>query len=208
MVAQSTTTQRKAVYDFGGDNSDELSFEVGDIITVIEEVDEGWWLGESQDGRRGIFPVNYTELMHGAGPPMPARPTNLSATIQEEPVEMSRVESPFGDSKMSFTSRPTNARTLSASPMSSPIPRTNSHSGSTTATATKRAPPPPPVSRTPPVMASRSQTTSRTAPSTPQYLATSKNDYFDQVDCHECGCNDFSANIFKKGQCNNCFHKH
>lgn len=26
--------------------------------------------------------------------------------------------------------------------------------------------------------------------------------------CGECGCEEFSANVFKQGHCNNCFHKH
>lgn len=221
IVAQSTsttTTQRKAVYDFGGDNIDELSFQVGDMITVIEEVDEGWWLGESIDGRRGIFPVNYTELVavvnqYGAGPPMPARPSmisqNSSVSIAEHPDE-TRAESPFADAQKGYSYirpnqpvRTLSANTTTTSPMSSPIPRQNT-------TASKRAPPPPPASRTPPVMSSRSNTTSRTAPSTPQFhVSKNDNGYFESAPaCHDCGCDDFTANVFKKGHCNNCFHKH
>jgi hypothetical protein len=26
--------------------------------------------------------------------------------------------------------------------------------------------------------------------------------------CSECECHEFIENVFKKGQCNNCFHKH
>ncbi|KAI7868346.1 hypothetical protein BDF14DRAFT_1697727, partial [Spinellus fusiger] len=64
--AQSTSMKkrRKAMYDFEGETVDELSFRVGDVITVLEQVDEGWWLGEVENNgpkRRGIFPVNYTE---------------------------------------------------------------------------------------------------------------------------------------------------
>ena len=28
------------------------------------------------------------------------------------------------------------------------------------------------------------------------------------AECGECDCNDFCANVFKPGHCNNCFHKH
>lgn len=183
-------------------------------------------VNESGQLRRGIFPVNYTELVTSssisAGPPMPARP-NLSSTtshpgfIAEHPDEEEYMQdepshyesSPFGDSNRSLRpNQPT--RTLSAntsSPMGSPIPRQQP--------STKRAPPPPPVSRTPPVMSSRSSNTShtkptaRTAPSTPQVHVTQSNSYFETTpSCMECGCEDFTANIFKKGHCNNCFHKH
>ena len=28
------------------------------------------------------------------------------------------------------------------------------------------------------------------------------------ADCKDCGCNEFTANVFKPGKCNNCFHVH
>ena len=32
----------------------------GDIVTVLEKVDQNWWKGEF-DGRSGLFPVPYVE---------------------------------------------------------------------------------------------------------------------------------------------------
>ncbi|KAI8051375.1 uncharacterized protein B0P05DRAFT_313557 [Gilbertella persicaria] len=222
--------QRKATYEFGGENSDELSFRVGDVIQVVEEVDEGWWLGEIADPngtvRRGIFPVNYTEAVsNGAGPPMPARPVLSSqhpsqSYIHEEP-EMIEEEtgSPFGDrsanngfsyirpNTSNQPSRTVSSSTIVSSPASSPVPQYK-------VATTKRAPPPPPPSSTRPNMVnSRSSSTMksvRTAPSTPQLHVTQTDSYFESAvaSCQECGCNDFTANVFKKGHCNNCFHKH
>lgn len=40
---------------------DEISFDPGDVITDIEEVDEGWWMGTC-NGSRGLFPSNYVEM--------------------------------------------------------------------------------------------------------------------------------------------------
>ena len=40
---------------------DEITFDPGDIITDIEEIDDGWWMG-SCHGARGLFPANYVEL--------------------------------------------------------------------------------------------------------------------------------------------------
>ncbi|KAI8354600.1 hypothetical protein EDC96DRAFT_516653 [Choanephora cucurbitarum] len=213
--------QRKAAYEFDGENADELSFHVGDIIQVVEEVDEGWWLGEviepNGSVRRGIFPVNYTEAVsHSAGPPMPARPV-LASPHYEEPEDLNA--SPFHDRStnngFSYI-RPNNSqpsRTVSSStisPASSPIPQHKMVASS------KRAPPPPPSSR-PSINNSRSSSTSnmkpiRTGPSTPQLHVTQTDNYFDNshssTSCQECGCVDYSANVFKKGHCNNCFHKH
>ena len=42
---------------------DEITFDPGDIITNIEQVDDGWWIGEV-NGQRGLFPSNYAELIN------------------------------------------------------------------------------------------------------------------------------------------------
>lgn len=42
--------------------SDEISFMPDDIITNIEMVDEGWWKGTC-NGRTGLFPATFVELM-------------------------------------------------------------------------------------------------------------------------------------------------
>lgn len=49
----------RALHNFTG-SSDELSFKSGEEITVINEVLEDWWLGMLKDGRKGLFPANYT----------------------------------------------------------------------------------------------------------------------------------------------------
>ena len=41
----------------------EITFDPGDIITQIEQVDEGWWIGVAPDGNKGMFPANYVEMM-------------------------------------------------------------------------------------------------------------------------------------------------
>jgi len=61
----------RALYDFEG-APDELSFQVGDEITVVSEVLEGWWLGELS-GKQGLFPTPYTETVP-TKPPLPSRP--------------------------------------------------------------------------------------------------------------------------------------
>ncbi|KAJ3750816.1 hypothetical protein DFH05DRAFT_1518992 [Lentinula detonsa] len=61
----------RALYDFDG-AADELSFKVGDEIIVINEVLDGWWMGEL-NGRQGLFPTPYTEGVP-AKPPLPTRP--------------------------------------------------------------------------------------------------------------------------------------
>ncbi|KAM8765110.1 SH3 domain-containing protein 19 isoform 1-T2 [Rhynchonycteris naso] len=52
----------KALYDFHGENEDELSFKAGDTITELESVDDDWMSGELM-GQSGIFPKNYVQVL-------------------------------------------------------------------------------------------------------------------------------------------------
>jgi len=54
--------QARALYDFDPQDTEELGFKAGDIITIIQAVDAEWWQGEV-DGRQGIFPVSYVESL-------------------------------------------------------------------------------------------------------------------------------------------------
>ncbi|CAH8527909.1 unnamed protein product [Dicrocoelium dendriticum] len=51
------------LYNYTAADDDELSFAKGDQIFHIQQIDEGWWLGMTADGRRGLFPANYVELV-------------------------------------------------------------------------------------------------------------------------------------------------
>ncbi|XP_067668718.1 rho guanine nucleotide exchange factor 7-like isoform X4 [Haliotis asinina] len=50
----------KAVHNFKGSNNDELCFSKGDIITVTQVLEEGWWEG-TLNGKTGWFPSNYVK---------------------------------------------------------------------------------------------------------------------------------------------------
>ncbi|KAG1853156.1 hypothetical protein DFJ58DRAFT_914251 [Suillus subalutaceus] len=52
----------RALHDFTG-SSDELTFKAGDEIIVIHEVLDDWWLGVLSNGRKGLFPSTYTEII-------------------------------------------------------------------------------------------------------------------------------------------------
>lgn len=65
----------RAVYGFTG-SSDELSFKVGDEIVLLNEVLEGWWMGEL-DGRKGLFPTTYTEPVTATSRSAPAIPQRI-----------------------------------------------------------------------------------------------------------------------------------
>ncbi|XP_023694286.1 drebrin-like b isoform X4 [Paramormyrops kingsleyae] len=53
----------RALYDYQAADDTEISFDPDEIITGIEMIDEGWWRGYGPEGRFGMFPANYVELL-------------------------------------------------------------------------------------------------------------------------------------------------
>ena len=51
----------KAIHDYDAQDENELSFKEGDIIAILEEDEDGWFIGSSIDGKIGQFPVNFTK---------------------------------------------------------------------------------------------------------------------------------------------------
>ncbi|XP_005995250.1 drebrin-like b [Latimeria chalumnae] len=54
----------RALYDYQAADDTEITFDPDNIITNIEMIDEGWWRGYGPDGRFGMFPANYVELLN------------------------------------------------------------------------------------------------------------------------------------------------
>lgn len=50
----------QALFDYPGTNEGELPFSAGDIITIIQKDDAGWWEGEL-NGVKGWIPANYVQ---------------------------------------------------------------------------------------------------------------------------------------------------
>lgn len=58
LKGDSTGGKCEVVYPFEGEEENELQIEAGDVISVLERRDGGWWLGTLQ-GVKGLFPCNH-----------------------------------------------------------------------------------------------------------------------------------------------------
>ncbi|MEQ2270781.1 hypothetical protein XENORESO_012694 [Xenotaenia resolanae] len=58
--------QCKVEFEYQPVNEDELELKVGDVVDIIEEVEDGWWSG-SLNGKSGLFPSNFVKELETAG---------------------------------------------------------------------------------------------------------------------------------------------
>ncbi|KAB8349868.1 hypothetical protein FH972_023881 [Carpinus fangiana] len=77
----------KAVHDYTSPHEEDLNFAVGDIITVTEEEDADWYVGEYVDAsgakKDGLFPRNFVEKFEPAAPPRPTRSRPKKEIVSE-----------------------------------------------------------------------------------------------------------------------------
>ncbi|KAI8098807.1 uncharacterized protein BX664DRAFT_319644 [Halteromyces radiatus] len=67
-------------YDAG--ESNEMTLVEGEVVTEIDQVDDGWWFGISEDGKKqGLFPANYVQLLE-----------QVPEQQQQQPVPSANVE--------------------------------------------------------------------------------------------------------------------
>lgn len=53
----------KALYDYKGAESDELSFKEGDVFEKLDEEDEQGWCTGRKDNRTGLYPAEYAQVI-------------------------------------------------------------------------------------------------------------------------------------------------
>ncbi|XP_064604049.1 uncharacterized protein LOC135469347 isoform X1 [Liolophura sinensis] len=56
----------KASFAYTPENDDELALEVGDVLEILKQEEEGWWEG-NLNGKVGMFPSNFVELLDENG---------------------------------------------------------------------------------------------------------------------------------------------
>lgn len=64
----------RALFDFPGNDEEDLPFRKGDILRVLEKPEEQWWNAQNSEGRAGMIPVPYVEKYRPASPSSVAGP--------------------------------------------------------------------------------------------------------------------------------------
>ncbi|KAL1006533.1 hypothetical protein UPYG_G00073510 [Umbra pygmaea] len=70
----------KASFSYVPQNDDELELKIGDVIEVLEEVEEGWWKG-TLNGKTGMFPSNFIKELGDT-------PTSLNTSTRSSQEEL------------------------------------------------------------------------------------------------------------------------
>jgi len=56
-------TRAKVAFSYTPENEDELSLEVGEIVEILKQEEEGWWEGRLASGKVGMIPSNFVEIV-------------------------------------------------------------------------------------------------------------------------------------------------
>ncbi|KAL7276374.1 actin binding protein [Rhizina undulata] len=84
-----SNTRAIVVFDYEAAEGNEIDLVEGQIVDEIDKVDEDWWAGRNQQGKHGLFPSNYVELIEEDAeevpPPLPAaRPAEPASPVAED----------------------------------------------------------------------------------------------------------------------------
>ncbi|KAA0702017.1 Adapter molecule crk CRK2 SH2/SH3 adaptor crk [Triplophysa tibetana] len=58
----------RALFDFPGNDDEDLPFRKGDVLRVLEKPEEQWWNAQNSEARIGMIPVPYVEKYRPASP--------------------------------------------------------------------------------------------------------------------------------------------
>ncbi|XP_023256452.1 SH3 domain-containing protein 19-like, partial [Seriola lalandi dorsalis] len=83
-----------ALFDYEGEEEDELTFSQGDVIALLELMGQEWGRGQIH-GRVGVFPLNFAEVVEPL--PQPPPPPSPGETTKSTSVDTAVIESSVPD---------------------------------------------------------------------------------------------------------------
>ncbi|CDS10181.1 hypothetical protein LRAMOSA02858 [Lichtheimia ramosa] len=86
------------LFGYAAGEENEMTLNEGEVIVQIDQVDEGWWYGVSEDGKRqGLFPANYVQVLEEEPQAPPAPPAPPAPAAQSAPAPAPAHTSPKQD---------------------------------------------------------------------------------------------------------------
>lgn len=70
----------RALFDFQGNDDEDLPFRKGEVLRVLEKPEDQWWNAQNEEGRSGMIPVPYVEKYR------PSSPTSIGGVAVGLPV--------------------------------------------------------------------------------------------------------------------------
>lgn len=177
----------EASFPFEGGVDGELGMKKGDVIRVTNKIDEGWWFGRKEsDGKEGMFPSNYVvpHKKGGGGTSSSSSSSSglgsISSSFKAPSIDLSGVKEKAQIAKDGAKL----AGGLGAIALTAGDG--GKVGGAKAALSAGK------------LMGKKEN----------RKIIKEVNTIASSMSCKECQCEEFSANVFKQGQCNNCFHQH
>ena len=124
--------QAKALFEFIASDDTEISFAVGDTVTVVREDDSGWWDCETDAGDLGLAPGNYLEFLKESPAKTEvavAKTKAISAEKSPRKISHESSEEPMETMEMPAVAAPASPRVVkSRQPEPEPEPEVESES--------------------------------------------------------------------------------
>ena len=92
--SSSATKKCKVLFSYQPTHEDELELKIEDVIDFMGEVEDGWWRG-NLNGKTGVFPSNFVEMITAAEKPAVARkrPSAVESAGSRSSQQQQNVES-------------------------------------------------------------------------------------------------------------------
>lgn len=171
------------MHSFKANEEGELEFKRGDVIEVLERNEDGWWKG-SLNGRQGIFPSNYVSNNNNSDDNENENKDD-DKMVEKEGEKIVKDETVEGTDSLEGEPELQKPKQQQQRAAFSYLPPGGLQVGDI------------PTLR--PTNTNISNSNLKSPSKEPESVVAA---------CSSCGCDEYKANVFRPGHCNNCFHKH